>query len=236
MMGDVRMKRIIFLIVGLLMMTSILSSCATPALQEPARDATSSASQLLESEESSSDLPEMKNNTTHSVQTAKGGATGSSGQLTVELNFTRGATIASNQYAVWIENDTGELIKTLYVSNFTAGGGYAFRKDAVPTWVAKAKPADMADMEIDAISGATPQSGIQRYTWDGTDEAGAAVTDGTYHIYVEGTLYWSSAVLFSGDVEWGGSEQSITMTATYSEENTTENSDMLTNVTAAYTV
>lgn len=55
-------------------------------------------------------------------------------------------------------------------------------------------------------------------------------------IYVEGTLYWSSTVLFSGDIEWGGSPQSITLTAAYTEENTTENRDMLTNVTAAYTV
>ena len=35
---------------------------------------------------------------------------------------------------------------------------------------------------------------------------------------------------------WDGSPQSITLTAAYTEENTTENRDMLTNVTAAYTV
>lgn len=84
------------------------------------------------------------------------------------------------------------------------------------------------------MTGATPPSGIQRYIWDGTDESGMAVTDGIYHVYVEGTLYWSSAVLFTGDIEWGAAEQNITLKAVYTEGNTTENRDMLTNVTASY--
>ncbi|MCC2820226.1 DUF2271 domain-containing protein [Lachnoclostridium pacaense] len=237
------MKKITSLIATVLITSCILSGCAGSVLQEQDSGPSSSESQLPEQEESAEasfgsdvSLSKTQDNTTSSKQAAKEGAAAFRGQLTVELNFTRGATIASSQYAVWVENDAGQLVKTLYVSGFTAGGGYAFREDAVPTWVTKAKPDEMADAEIDAISGATPQSGIQRYTWDGTDETGAAVTDGTYHIYVEGTLYWSSTVLFSGDIEWGGSPQSITLTAAYTEENTTENRDMLTNVTAAYTV
>lgn len=232
------MKKI-FLTVSLLLMFGTLPSF-TPSVPQKLEEPVNAKSSSMQAEtadnhsgsyKSSSKFQYTKNNL---PQTAEGKVSGSTSQLTVELNFTRGSTKASSQYAIWIENDAGELIKTLYVSDFTASGGYAFRDDAVSKWVAKANPGEMADEEIDAISGSTPQSGIQRYTWDGTDATGKAVMNGTYHIYVEGTLYWSSIVLFSGDIEWGDSEQNITLTATYSEENTTENRDMLTNVMAIF--
>lgn len=157
-----------------------------------------------------------------------------SGLLRVELDFQRSGTKASNQYAVWVENESGELIQTLYVSDFTASGGYAQREESIPTWVSKANPAELEQAEIDAISSATPQSGIQSYQWDGTDTDGNLVPDGNYHVYVEGTLYWSSAVLFSGSFYLGGSSENIEMTAVYTEPDKEENRDMLAKVTAEY--
>lgn len=156
------------------------------------------------------------------------------GLLSVKLNFKRSGTIASNQYAVWIENAEGKLIKTLYVSDFTANGGYARRKDCIPTWVAKARPSQMPEAALDAVSGATPRSnGVQTYSWDGKDETGQLVEAGQYHVYVEGTLYWSGTVLFSGVIDWGGRDQRIKLVPVFSEEEVT-NRDMITQVTAEY--
>ena len=154
--------------------------------------------------------------------------------LTVRLNFERGNTSASNQYAVWIENAAGEVVRTLYVSNFTASGGYQRREDCVPTWVAHAHPTEMPTDEVDAFTGATPRSGQQAHTWDGKDKSGNAVADGEYRIYVEGTLYWSSTVLYSGVVRWGGDNQTIQLTPVFSEDEAT-NRDLITAVTAEYT-
>ena len=159
--------------------------------------------------------------------------TSSDAVLTIRLNFERSSTIASNQYAVWIENSVGEVVRTLYVSNFTANGGYQRREDCVPTWVAHAHPAQMSTDELDAVSGATPRSGQHSYTWNGKDEHGNTVADGEYRIYVEGTLYWSSTVLYSGVVRWGGDSQTIQLKPTFSEEAAT-NRDMITVVTAEY--
>lgn len=155
--------------------------------------------------------------------------------LTVRLNFVRSSTIVSNQYAVWIENPAGEVVRTFYISNFTASGGYQRREDCVPTWVAHAHPAQMDTDEIDAVSGATPRSGQHSYRWDGRDEHGNTVADGEYWVYVEGTLYWSSMVLYSGVVRWGGDNQTIRLKPVFSEETDT-NRDMITAVTAEYTV
>ena len=162
-------------------------------------------------------------------------ATYSDAVLTIRLNFERSNTIASNQYAVWIENSVGKVVRTLYVSSFTANGGYRRREDCVPTWVAHAHPAQMSTDELDAISGATPRSGQHSYTWNGKDEHGNTVADGEYRIYVEGTLYWSSTVLYSGVVRWGGDSQTIRLKPAFSEETAT-NRDMITVVTAEYAV
>lgn len=153
--------------------------------------------------------------------------------LTIRLNFERSGTSASNQYAIWIENTAGEVVRTLYVSNFTANGGYQRREDCVPTWVAHAHPAQMSADELDAVSGATPRSGQHVHTWDGKDERGNVVTQGEYRIYVEGTLYWSSTVLYSGVVRWGGDKQTIRLTPAFSKEDQT-NRNMITEVVAEY--
>lgn len=158
----------------------------------------------------------------------------SEGTLTVNLNFTHGNTLASNQYAIWIEDNDGNLIRTIFVTAFTGNGGYERRKDACPTWVSKAHPSEMSDTEVDAFTGATPSNGRHSYTWDGKDDKGNYVKAGTYKIFVEGTLYWSSRVLYQGTFNYGGQDQNVTLTPSFSSDDNT-NRDMLTQVSAKYT-
>ena len=109
-------------------------------------------------------------------------------RLEISFKFHRGG-IASSQYAIWIEDETGRLVRTLYATSFTVKGGYGYREDAIPVWVAKAKPQAMSYSEVDAVTGATPQNGSLVYVWDGTDENGNTVPVGKYRFFVEGTLY-----------------------------------------------
>lgn len=56
----------------------------------------------------------------------------------------------------------------------------------------------------------------------------------TYMFYVEGTLYWASIVRYEGTVNMGDSESStLDVKAVYTED-TEQNRDMLSNVTAGY--
>lgn len=158
----------------------------------------------------------------------------SDGVLEVSFDFARSTTLASNQFAIWIEDSNSNLVKTIYVTNFTANGGYARRKESLPTWVSKAKPAELTESEIDAVTGATPRTGRHIYKWDGTDENGNKVANGTYTVYVEGTLYWTSSVLFHGDFEIvGETQESIPLLSDYTENDST-NRDMLTKVSVKY--
>lgn len=127
-------------------------------------------------------------------------------RLEISFRFQRGG-ITSSQYAIWIEDETGRLVRTLYATSFTAEGGYEYRKDALPVWVSKAKPQALSSAQIDAITGATPRSGMATYQWDGTDDKGNRVPTGTYTFFIEGTLYWKSRVIYSGILDWGGKEQ-----------------------------
>ncbi len=63
-------------------------------------------------------------------------------RLEISFKFQRGG-IASSQYAIWIEDEAGRLVRTLYATSFTAKGGYEYRKEALPVWVGKAKPQAM---------------------------------------------------------------------------------------------
>ncbi|MDO4181013.1 MAG: DUF2271 domain-containing protein [Bacteroidales bacterium] len=154
-------------------------------------------------------------------------------RLEISFRFHRGG-IASSQYAIWIEDETGRLVRTLYATSFTAKGGYEYREDAVPVWVSKAKPQTMTAAQVDAITGATPRNGVLTYRWDGTDDKGNRVPSGNYKFFVEGTLYWKSRVLYSGELIWGGETQdSIPVKVEHFNPSVT-NAEMITGLKACH--
>ena len=129
--------------------------------------------------------------------------------LEVSFNYQRQAGPGSNQYAVWIENEKGEFVKTLFVTSYTTKGrarggeqpkrGYIVRPACVPTWVKTSKAEEKTDVQLDAVTGATPQSGgVQTFTWDFTDEQGKAVPQGTYK--VKGDARWADITLVQAAV------------------------------------
>jgi len=119
----------------------------------------------------------------------------------IYFDFEKNSGYATNQFAVWIEDETGAFIRTLYATKFTAKGGYKKRPDAISQWVSSSNPERLEN--IDALTGATPKSGSLEFLWDLKDENGATVSDGSYNFYVEGTLRWSNSVLYSGLIEVG---------------------------------
>ena len=130
--------------------------------------------------------------------------------VTITFDFEKQSGYASNQFAVWIEDAEGNLVKTLYVTKFTANGGYKNRPDSITLWVEKANPA-----ENEIIAGATPKSGTLDYIWDFTDANGNTVPDGEYTFYVEGSLRWNNSVLYSGVINTDGGEITTEVKFTY---------------------
>ncbi len=142
------------------------------------------------------------------VQSKKGQASKAK-TLEVAFNYQKQPGPGSNQYAVWIENEKGEVVKTLFVTAYTTKGrarsgeepmrGYVKRPNCVPTWVKAAKAEEQSDQQLDAVTGATPKvSGVQTFTWNFTDQQGRAVPQGTYKVFIEATLYQASDIIYTG--------------------------------------
>jgi hypothetical protein len=162
--------------------------------------------------------------------------------LEVSFNYQRQPGPGSNQYAVWIENDKGDVLRTLFVTSYTTKGrtrpgeepmrGYVKRPNCVPTWVKQAKAAEQNDQQLDAFTGATPKTGgTQIFTWDFTDQQGKAVKKGTYKVFVEATLYQASDIIYTGTFSTKDKAGEIKLTSTLTEPDEKHN-DMVTNVKA----
>ncbi|MBO4452160.1 MAG: DUF2271 domain-containing protein [Bacteroidaceae bacterium] len=162
--------------------------------------------------------------------------------LEVSFNYQKQAGPGSNQYAVWIENEKGEVVKTLFVTAYTTKGrsrggqpaqrGYIVRPACVPTWVKTAKANEQTDEQLDAFSGATPQaSGTQSFTWDFTDQQGRAVSQGKYKVLVEATLYFDSDIIYTGTFSTKDKAGSIALTSTLTAPDE-QHKDMVTDVKA----
>lgn len=162
--------------------------------------------------------------------------------LEVSFNYQRQSGPGSNQYAVWIENERGEVVKTLFVTSYTTKGrvrgneqpmrGYIKRPACVPTWVKTVKANELTDQQLDAFTGATPQAnGTQTFTWDFTDQAGKAVRKGTYKVCVEATLFNASTIIYSGTFSTKDKAGNVALTSqlTTPDEN---HKDMVTDVKA----
>ncbi|MDF2613985.1 MAG: hypothetical protein K0S71_1771 [Clostridia bacterium] len=137
------------------------------------------------------------------------------GTVGIALDYKERNTYSSNQFAVWIEDLDGHFIKTVYVTSFTANGGYKKREAALPIWVERSHIASASQKEIDVITGATPKSGNIMYTWDLTDKDGQAVAEGKYTFYVEATVYEESRILFSGIIDISGKDSTVIADAEY---------------------
>jgi rhodanese-related sulfurtransferase len=124
--------------------------------------------------------------------------------LCITFDYTKQSGYASNQFAVWIENKDGKLVKTLYATRFTANGGYKNRPDSIPLWVEKSGLSSLSKDDMDAISGATPKTGALSYIWDLTDGNGNAVTRGEYKILIEGSMRWKNRVVYTATVDTSG--------------------------------
>ena len=173
--------------------------------------------------------------------------------LEVSFEYQRQAGPGSNQYAVWIENENGDVVKTLFVTSYTTKGrvrgserlrvgeqssgmqpkrGYIVRPACVPTWVKTVKADEKTDQQLDAVTGATPQAGgTQTFTWDFTDQKGKAVPQGNYKVVVEATLFFDSDIIYSGTFSTEDKAGDIKLTSTLTKEDE-KHKDMVTNVKA----
>lgn len=157
------------------------------------------------------------------------------GTVTLNYDLSRIPSIASNQVAVWIEDSQGKFVKTLFVTWFTGKGGYEKRPDCLPLWRQAAGVEGPPTPEVDAVTKATPQPGKHSLVWDCTDRAGNPVPDGKYVYKVEGTLFWTKEMLWTGNITIGSAADASRAAVRYlPAEADVGDSQLVTNVSATF--
>ena len=153
--------------------------------------------------------------TTAAVQTKKA----ATGKVTISFTLTRISGSGSNQYAVWIEDEAGRYVRTLFVTDYTARRqGWKVRQQSLMNWVKTADVKNMPQEDIDALSSATPKAGKLSVVWDMKDAAGKAVVAGVYVYRVEGCLLMENNVLWTGKIRVGGAKVTSQAAVSYYPE------------------
>jgi len=141
------------------------------------------------------------------------------GMVTVNYTYSRISGPGSNQFAIWIEDESGKLIRTLFVTDYTGRRqGWKVRPQCLTTWMALADVKNAPQESIDAVSGATPQPGNLSAVWDLKDDAGNPVAPGDYVYRIEGNLQMENMVFWTGKIHVGGARQTSNAVVSYAPE------------------
>ena len=108
-------------------------------------------------------------------------------QLVVGFTFTAsdGFRVRNPYVAVWLEDSAGNLVRTIDLS-FEAGRGVRYLPDLKRWFRADQARVSAGGPDVyDTISGPTRIPGAYSAVWDGRDEKGALVKQGTYSVFVE---------------------------------------------------
>lgn len=114
----------------------------------------------------------------------------------------------SYQLTIWLEKTDGTFVKTLFVSDYLAYGGY-LEYGICPSWSKKAGWGMVTKEELDAVSGATPESGdVKMKLKFSSDE----IPDGEYQLFVQVHLQGNLNETYKGEVKLiSGKEINIQM-------------------------
>ena len=157
------------------------------------------------------------------------------GRVTISYRLDRIGKTASNQIAVWIEDENGRHVRTLFATDFTARKrGFLKRAQSIPTWVKTAGVASWTQAEINAVSGATQKPGQITLTWDCTDARERRVPDGVYVYRIEGNLQWENTVLWTGRITVGKQPDASEAQAAYQPAGAEKLGRLVTEVRAAF--
>ena len=161
-------------------------------------------------------------------------AQNSTKKVNISFDYTKRDGYSSNQIAVWVEDNNGNYIATIYITDFTGRReGWTYRKQSLNNWQKKANVESINKNIIDAVSKPTPKQGKVNIVWDCKDNQGNIVKDGTYRIIVEATIYQDNNVLYTSVINIGNQANSQKASAKYSKPEA-QKIDIIKNVNVSF--
>lgn len=112
--------------------------------------------------------------------------------------------------AIWLEDDKGVLISTLYVSQELSAGEYKMG-NACPDWVKKAHWDKAPKSEVDAVTAPTPNVGSEAKVFNLADYG---IVPGVYQFRFQMHVAEEHNVLYRGTLTVGPADSKLTLEMT----------------------
>jgi hypothetical protein len=153
------------------------------------------------------------------------------GTLEISFLFNKAeGVVPSYQIAVWLETQTGEYVKTLFVSDYLSGGGFGLG-DVCPDWVKQANWEKAEESEFDAVTRPTPPIGARTLKFDCRQRS---IAPGTYRFCVQAHIVEKYNILYRGTIVVGEQGSEAAGEAFYSPAKHPQAADILSDVRAHY--
>ena len=116
----------------------------------------------------------------------------------LQISYLISSSVDGSRFtAVWLENEGGELVKTLFVSNELAQGAFTVEGDICPDWIRKAHWEKTSQAEVDAVSGPTPSVGSGSFSFD-LKKLG--ILPGVYFFCMQVHIHDNYNILYNGKI------------------------------------
>jgi len=152
------------------------------------------------------------------------------GQL--EITYLVTSNDASRFTAIWLENEGGELVKTLFVSTELAQGAFTVEGDICPDWLKKAHWEKASQAEVDAVSGPTPSVGSGSLSFDLKKHG---ISPGVYFFCMQIHIHDNYNILYRGQIRLGEKPAEAQAEVFYSPTRFASAEDLLRDVRARFT-
>ena len=139
---------------------------------------------------------------------------------------------ASRFSAIWLENEGGDLVKTLFVSNELAQGAFTVEGDICPDWGKKSHWEKASQAEVDAVSGPTPTVGSGSRSFD-LKKLG--ISPGDYFFCMQIHIHENFNILYKGQIHLGEKPAEAQAEVFYSPARFAGEQDLLRDVKAQFT-
>jgi len=152
---------------------------------------------------------------------------------TVEVSFLFGSPEGvepSYQTALWLQDEKGQYVKSLFVSEYLAYGGFN-DPTICPDWIKVANWDKATEADYDAVSRPTPPVGENSLKINLKDKG---ITPGKYEYLLEVHLVENFNILYRGQIEIGSQVSESKPEATYTPNKHPAAEGVITSVTVKY--
>ncbi len=150
----------------------------------------------------------------------------------LQITYLVSSADASRFTAVWLENEGGELVKTLFVSSELAQGAFTVEGDICPDWIKKSHWEKASQAEVDAVSGPTPTAGSGSLSFD-LKKLG--ISPGVYILCMQIHIHDNYNILFKGQIRLGEQSAEVQPEVFYSPKRYESAEDLFHDVRVRFT-